>query len=63
MEMTIDTPGVSRALNDLARHQAMHRILSDIAMDMMVCRIEGWDARDYIMTLKAEIDRIAERIA
>ena len=31
----------------LARHQAIARLLADIAADMQICRIEGWDVWEY----------------
>ena len=42
----------ARALNDLARHTAIVRILNDIRMDMEICEIEGWDKMEYINMLK-----------
>lgn len=42
----------AKALNDLARHTAIVRILSDIRMDLEICEIEGWDKMEYINKLK-----------
>ena len=56
-----------KTLNDLARHRMIHRLLSDIRIDLEVCEIEGWDKMEYIKTLQKEIgglgsaDRITER--
>lgn len=44
-----------KALNDLARHRMIHRILADIRIDMEVCEIEGWDKLEYLRTLQKEI--------
>lgn len=44
-----------KALNDLARHRMIHRILADIRIDMEVCEIEGWDKLEYVRTLQKEI--------
>lgn len=49
---------VTEALNTLARHQAIAHLLSDIAVDLMVCEMEGWNPEEYINLLKSEIDRI-----
>lgn len=38
----------SRALNDLARHQMIRKLLMDILLDINVCELEGWDWREYI---------------
>ena len=42
----------ARTLNDLARHQAIVRILSDIRMDMEICEIEGWDKNEYLNLIR-----------
>jgi hypothetical protein len=44
-----------KALNDLARHRMIHRVLADIRIDMEVCEIEGWDKLEYLRTLQKEI--------
>lgn len=41
-----------KALNNLARHQMIVRILNDIRMDMIVCEICGWDKMEYIQMLQ-----------
>ena len=46
------------ALNALARHQAITHLLADISVDLIVCKLEGWDPEEYINQLKNEIDRI-----
>lgn len=51
-------PDVARALNDLARHQLIERLLSDVLFDMKVCEIEGWDRMEFPRMLKVEIDRM-----
>ena len=48
----------ARALNDLARHEAIVRILNDIRMDMEICEVEGWDKTEYIKQLKKLLDSI-----
>lgn len=56
-----------KALNDLARHRMIHRLLADIRIDLEICEMEGWDKMEYIQTLQKEIgglgnaDRITER--
>ena len=44
-----------KALNNLARHHMIVRILNDIRMDMIVCEICGWDKMEYIRMLQEEI--------
>ena len=50
----------ARALNDLARHEAIVRILNDIRMDMEICEVEGWDKTEYIKQLKKLLDSIGQ---
>ena len=45
-------------LNVLVRHQTITHLLADIAVDLIVCKLEGWDPEEYINSLKNEIDRI-----
>ena len=49
---------IPKALNTLARHQAIMRLLTDITVDLIVCRLEGWNPEEYVNQLKSEIDRI-----
>ena len=56
----IPNEDTARALNDLARHEAIVRILNDIRMDMAICEIEGWDKTEYIKQLKKLLDSIGQ---
>ncbi len=51
-----------KALNDLCREQMICKLLADINMDLTVCELEGWDKREYILRLKAEIDHFADKL-
>lgn len=53
---------VSKPLNDLARHQMIVRLLADIAVDLQVCELEGWDKGEYITILHEEIDKFYEQL-
>lgn len=46
-----DTPEARKALNDLARHQLILKLYADIATDMQVCELEGWDKMEFINML------------
>lgn len=35
------------ALQMLARHQMIERLLCDVRFDMEVCKLEGWDFREF----------------
>lgn len=48
----------AKALNNLARHKMIHRVLADIVVDMQICEIEGWDKTEYIRILQDELNRI-----
>lgn len=47
IEFEPDTEETRRKHNELARHQAITRLLKDILFDMQVCEIEGWDPMEY----------------
>ena len=48
----------AKALNDLARHKAIVRLLADIRIDLEICELEGWDKTEYISRLKALLNSI-----
>ena len=56
--VTIPDKDTARALNDLARHKAIVRILNDIRMDMEICEIEGWDKNEYLNLIRQLINSI-----
>ncbi len=47
-----------RVLNDLARKKVQEQLLQDILFDMNVCKLEGWDHREYLLELENLIDRL-----
>ena len=40
-----------KALNRLAREQLKRKLLADVLMDINVCKLKGWDAREFIREL------------
>ena len=55
MANTLDLETKQR-LNDLARQELKHRTISDIAADIQICKLEGWDYKQYLRDLRKEID-------
>lgn len=55
-----DVPETRKALNDLARHQLIVRILQEIEFDLMICEIEGWDKMKFIRQIQSEVDKITK---
>ena len=47
IKLVPDDEPTRRALNDLARHQAIRRLLTDMLIDAQICRVEGWDPREF----------------
>lgn len=43
--------GTAYALQRLAREQMKLRLLADIAHDLQVCELEGWDHTEYLTDL------------
>lgn len=55
-----DVPETRKALNDLARHQLIVRILQEIEFDLMICEIEGWDKKKFIRQIQSAVDKITK---
>lgn len=48
----------AKAVNVLARKKFQEQLLKDIRMDLLICEIEGWDKREYILELKRLLNSI-----
>ena len=44
--------GMAYGLQRLTREEMKLRLLRDIRTDIAVCRLEGWDCREYLLELK-----------
>ena len=44
--------------NILAREQLKAKLLSDINVDMQICKIEWWDIKEHIFDIKNMLDKI-----
>ena len=45
-----------KALNKLAREQTKYKLQCDIAFDLQVCQLEGYNPVEYLEELKQIID-------
>lgn len=45
-------------LERVAREQAKYRLLLEIRMSLAVCRIEGWNAADFLNDIKTMINQL-----
>lgn len=45
-------------LNNLAREQLKEKLLADILLDMEICKIEGWDIKQYLREIKQMLESI-----
>lgn len=52
-----ENPEVSKGLQKLAREQMKERLLRDILADISICKIEGWDYKEYLQELKQTIEQ------
>jgi hypothetical protein len=52
----------AKATNNLARAKFKKKLLQELMVDLMVCKIEGWSITDYISDLKSLIDETASSI-
>ena len=48
----------SIALNRLARERMKLKLLQDIRLDMEICKIEGWDIKEYLIEIKDMINSL-----
>lgn len=55
MSVIIKDAETEYALQMLARHQMIKRLLSDICMDAEICRMNGWDATEYVRMIRDAI--------
>lgn len=60
--ITVGDKETAKAINDLARLKTKEMILKDLAVDLMICKIEGYDHRQYINELKTLIDDVYSSI-
>ena len=58
----VDRDEVSKALNQLARARMKEKLLQDLAVDLMVCKMEGYSCSQYAQELKDLIDDIVHRV-
>ncbi len=54
-ELDVET---RKALQRLAREQLKLRLLADIACDIQICKLEGWEYKEYLIELQNEIGRL-----
>ena len=52
---------ISLALNILSREKMKHNLLKDIRVDIEVCKLEGWDYKEYLLELKEIIDSFIKK--
>ncbi len=57
-KLTPDTPATRHAFNRLAREKMKLRLLADIRMDLMVCKLEGLDKLEYLDELLALVQEL-----
>ena len=54
-------PECAYAMQVLARHQMINRLLADMLADMQICRLEGWDAREFPRMVHDAIDGLYDK--
>ena len=52
----------AKEVNTLARKRFEEQLLKDISVDLMICKIEGWDKAEYIKELHSMLNDIVEKI-
>ena len=51
-----DNEETRKALNRKAREETKLKLLTDIRIDMIICELEGWNKKEYLIELKELID-------
>ena len=59
--IVLESKECAKALNELARHQAIVRLEQEILFDMHVCEVEGWDKMEFIEMLRDLINGLGEQ--
>ena len=59
---TENTFMLAKKMNDLARLQLKETLIRDITIDLMICKVEKWDFKEYIKDLKRTIDDVCKSI-
>jgi hypothetical protein len=53
---------ISETTNQLARARFKEKLLQELLFDLTVCKIEGWDYKEYVAELKLLIDEACQKI-
>jgi hypothetical protein len=53
---------ISKTTNQLARARFKEKLLQELLFDLTVCKIEGWDYKEYVAELKLLIDEACQKI-
>jgi hypothetical protein len=53
---------ISKTTNQLARARFKEKLLQELLFDLAVCKIEGWDYKEYVAELKLLIDEACQKI-
>lgn len=57
----MENEATRRAVNNEVREFTIKNLLAAILWDMRICKIEGWDFREFPERLKREIDEIVNK--
>jgi hypothetical protein len=62
VQSTEERKAKAKARIELAREKFKRVLFREVTMDLLVCKMEGWDGTEYISELKSTIDKTAEEI-
>lgn len=63
MKNCSNDPEKRKALNRLAREQMKLKLMQDIMFDINVCRMDGFDYKEYLCELKEIIDGFIREVS
>lgn len=56
----VDYQFPAKIFNDLARKKMQEKLLQDIRVDLMICEIEGWNKKEYILEIVKLVASLSE---
>lgn len=62
-DLSVDeVQAIAETTNRLARERFKEMLLKDLLIDLQVCRMEGWDYKQYVTELKMLIDETYQTV-
>ena len=57
-----EVKAIAETTNQLARAKFKQKLLQELLFDLQVCKVEGWDCKEYVTELKQLIDETYRKV-